>query len=460
LLALDVGIAVLFAISASPLAQVSEIDGYDRAVTSQTKDDALAFLRKFRSSHLVGDLIESLRPDVAREVCAELPSGVSSARRACEQLREAPVAEAAPGSGGDATGSTQSSVAAAPTQPIETQPIAGVAPAPATTGAAAAAPTTPPQIVAPRPSGQSQIGASSTTAAAASRATVPATMAAGSALPSSGLPEPAATAPPTPITSKPTVYVRSDSGANIHAQATDGSAILGTASSNAPLAVLSRDRNWLRVLVPGTSARAGWVHISMLQSDGSGIKVGPATKTATSSATASASTMPAPAAQVATEMALEPPTTSVSQEQAMTDEEMMRSGIGAVPIPSRAPPAAPRPVTPSAPPPISAPAPNQGTAAASSAISTKTAASPGFRIELLSTKSPTDTQAGWRLLLAAYPDLLASLQFELVEVDLGAAKGVWYRGFAGPIADRDEANMLCTVIKSRPPHSDCFVAGY
>jgi len=79
---------------------------------------------------------------------------------------------------------------------------------------------------------------------------------------------------------------------------------------------------------------------------------------------------------------------------------------------------------------------------------------------LLSTKSPTDTQDGWRQLQTAYPDLLAGLQFEVVEVDLGAAKGVWYRGFAGPIADRDEANMLCTTIRSRPPHNDCFVAGH
>jgi hypothetical protein len=143
----------------------------------------------------------------------------------------------------------------------------------------------------------------------------------------------------------------------------------------------------------------------------------------------------------------------------MTDEAMMTSGIGAVPMPSggapSALPAAPRPVTPS-----TTPALEQGSAGAIPATRVQTAATSGFRIQLLSTKSAADTQEGWRQLQAAYPDLFAGLQFDVVEVDLGAAKGVWYRGFAGPIADRDEANMLCTVMKSRPPHNDCFVAGH
>jgi hypothetical protein len=60
-------------------------------------------------------------------------------------------------------------------------------------------------------------------------------------------------------------------------------------------------------------------------------------------------------------------------------------------------------------------------------------------------------------LQAAYPDLLEPLQFEVVEVNLGADSGIWYRGFAGPIADWDEANMLCIAIRSRVPHNDCIV---
>ena len=136
---------MLFAVSERPLAQVSEIDSYDRAVTSQTKEDALAFIEEFGSSHLIGDLIESLRPEVAREVCADLPSGVSRARRACEQLPKVSVTETTASSKDVAGGTAQSSAAAAPTQPIETQSIGGMAPAPATIGTVAVNP----QVVAP-----------------------------------------------------------------------------------------------------------------------------------------------------------------------------------------------------------------------------------------------------------------------------------------------------------------------
>jgi SPOR domain len=79
-------IAFLAAISGDLVAGTSEIDSYDHAVTSQTKEDAVAFLRDFRSSHLVGDLIDSLRPEVARQVCDEIADDVSAARRACQEI--------------------------------------------------------------------------------------------------------------------------------------------------------------------------------------------------------------------------------------------------------------------------------------------------------------------------------------------------------------------------------------
>jgi hypothetical protein len=190
-------VAILFAVSESSLAQVSEIDSYDRAVTSQTKTDALAFIEGFRTSHLIGDLIESLRPEVAREVCAELPSGVSRARRACEQLRKVPVTEATASSKDvTAADTAQSSAAAAPTQPIQTQPMA---PVPATAGTAPVVP----QISAPVGGGQSENDGPPTTAA--SGMTGAATAAAASAPSSVALPQPAATTPPTPIKSKPVV---------------------------------------------------------------------------------------------------------------------------------------------------------------------------------------------------------------------------------------------------------------
>jgi hypothetical protein len=81
----------------------------------------------------------------------------------------------------------------------------------------------------------------------------------------------------------------------------------------------------------------------------------------------------------------------------------------------------------------------------------------GYRVQLLSTRSATQTQEGWSQLQAAYPDLLGALHFEVVEVNLGADSGIWYRGFAGPIADSDEANVLCIAIRLRVPQNDCIV---
>ncbi len=76
--------------------QTSEVDSYDAAVTSQSKTEALRFIKTFASSHLVGDLIESLPPQVAREVCAELKgSGPAKARKACDALPKALVAQPA-----------------------------------------------------------------------------------------------------------------------------------------------------------------------------------------------------------------------------------------------------------------------------------------------------------------------------------------------------------------------------
>ena len=297
LIRVGIGAAMLFAVNERPLAQVSEIDSYDRAVTSQSKEEALAFIEEFRSSHLIGDLIESLRPEVAREVCADLPNGISRARRACEQLPKVPVTETTTSSKDVAGGSAQSSAATAPMQSINTQTISGMAPAPATTGTVAVAP----QVVAPAIGGQSETDAPPTTAASGTSGG--ATAAADTGPSSSELAQPLAITPPTPIKSMPVVYVRSDSGANILAQARDGSTIIGTASSNAPLTVLGRDRSWLKVLVPGMPDRAGWVHTSRLQTEADGIKVVPATGTTALLVMPSASTSAAPAATGAAEIA-------------------------------------------------------------------------------------------------------------------------------------------------------------
>jgi hypothetical protein len=237
-------IGLVGVVPVSPSFAQSEIDAYDRAVSSQSKDAVLAFLREYRSSHLVVDMIESLRPDLAREVCTSLQGGgPGAARRACSSL---PPADAA--------------------QPKQ-----------------------------------------------------------------------------------------------------------------APIGKLATQN-----VAPGGSS---------------------------------------------------PP----ALPQTMTDEMMMSSGIGEVPISPAS--GATSEVSLGFVEPSAGPTPSTGIA---EAIPAQTAAIPGFRVQLLSTRSATQTQENWSQLQAAYPDLLGPLQFEVVEINLGADSGIWYRGFAGPIADWDEANMLCT----------------
>jgi hypothetical protein len=68
----------------------SEIESYDAAVHSQTANGALAFINAHPNSHLVGDLIESLPPDVAAQVCFDMPNGIAGrVARSCQQTQDA-----------------------------------------------------------------------------------------------------------------------------------------------------------------------------------------------------------------------------------------------------------------------------------------------------------------------------------------------------------------------------------
>jgi hypothetical protein len=113
---LSVSAVAFLALSKGPVAQMSELDAFQHAINTQSKQDAMAFLDGFGSSHLVPDLIELLRPDVAAEVCGSMRGGTSRARTACDKVKKA----------------------------IATQPAAGTAALPQP------APTPPPaQVVAP-----------------------------------------------------------------------------------------------------------------------------------------------------------------------------------------------------------------------------------------------------------------------------------------------------------------------
>src|SRR4029453_11497884 len=91
------GSAIALAVGVGPRpSQTLEINShYKAAVTSQRKAEPLEFIRTFSSSDLVGTLIVSLKPEVARQVCADLHGGgPRKAREACEKLREAFTAQA------------------------------------------------------------------------------------------------------------------------------------------------------------------------------------------------------------------------------------------------------------------------------------------------------------------------------------------------------------------------------
>jgi hypothetical protein len=98
LLSLGASAVALFGAAESAMAQMSELDRYDRAVNSESSVEAVVFIRVFPASPLVDDLITSLPPDVALQVCADLDGGGPRlAQTACKQLQD-PLA-VAPASG-------------------------------------------------------------------------------------------------------------------------------------------------------------------------------------------------------------------------------------------------------------------------------------------------------------------------------------------------------------------------
>jgi hypothetical protein len=90
LMPLGAAAAVLFAFGASASAEtMSEIDAFQRAVSTQNKQDAQAFIDGFGSSHLVPDVIELRRPEVAADLCADLHFRSPRVREVCRGVEKA-----------------------------------------------------------------------------------------------------------------------------------------------------------------------------------------------------------------------------------------------------------------------------------------------------------------------------------------------------------------------------------
>lgn len=158
-LSLAAGVAALIAVGGGALAKMSEIDGYERAINAGSKEAALAFIIEFPTSHLVGDVIESLRPAVAREVCADVPGNIARARRACERVSQTSVVEPARSPASASTAEPQRlqrTNATASAQPVRMQLASTATPVPPLKPAAAS------QLAALMSSGRSDIVAAAT----------------------------------------------------------------------------------------------------------------------------------------------------------------------------------------------------------------------------------------------------------------------------------------------------------
>jgi len=162
-------------------------------------------------------------------------------------------------------------------------------------------------------------------------------------------------------------------------------------------------------------------------------------------------------------------------------------------MPESAPAAKPLAVVPSAqdvaklqpPPPAPAPAPSSGTASAvavnpapaktpapppAPVAAPKTAApttsktivnatpapeapttdlSKSYRIQLAAARSEDAVKSEWDRLRRRNVDLLGELRLQVMKIDLGATKGVFYRLRAGPLADEPTAKALCERLKQR-----------
>jgi tetratricopeptide (TPR) repeat protein len=158
-----------------------------------------------------------------------------------------------------------------------------------------------------------------------------------------------------------------------------------------------------------------------------------------------------PAAPVVVANPAAPPTEMMAAADAVRRIEYLRDGgvvsaeeymreRKAVEVAMPPPAPEPPPVAEVKPPPPAAPAP-----AAKGAAMAKGAAT----VHLASYRSRQQAERGWQQIQGAHKQLLGKLQSEIVEVNLGAGKGTYYRLKAGPFASKDAAADICRQLKQR-----------
>ncbi|BBK30883.1 sporulation related protein [Stella humosa] len=108
------------------------------------------------------------------------------------------------------------------------------------------------------------------------------------------------------------------------------------------------------------------------------------------------------------------------------------------------------PVVPPAPPVAAAPAPAPPPVAAAPPASAPAPVAGGsYRIQLAAVRSQEAAQQEWEKMKTAHAPVLGKLSSQIVRVDLGESRGVFYRIQAGPFGDPDAARRTCTALKDR-----------
>jgi hypothetical protein len=153
-----------------------------------------------------------------------------------------------------------------------------------------------------------------------------------------------------------------------------------------------------------------------------------------------------------------PPTPASAIAAGNASQQANTSGMMSAPPGAKAAPGVEIPPPPPAQPekaekPVAAgkPVPLTPQATAKPATPPQVAAAPAaaggpLRIQIAATKDEPSARAEFARLQKAHPDLLGNLSATLVKADLGD-KGIFYRIQAGPIADKTQADKLCSQLK-------------
>lgn len=101
-----------------------------------------------------------------------------------------------------------------------------------------------------------------------------------------------------------------------------------------------------------------------------------------------------------------------------------------------------------------APAPAPRVASAPPQAAPQASGGSGYAVQLSSRRSEGEAQAAFRALQSKFPGQLGSREPLIRRVDLGE-KGIYFRAMVGPFGNSDEANRLCSSLKSAG--GSCFV---